>query len=75
MDLRTTPNSSMISALFEARLRYLQTAATNTSVLTIGMQTVWLLQKQGKLLNTDMRLVFLTAIVVSPLLPGKRSVK
>ena len=59
MDLRTTPKSSMISASFEARHRYLQTAATKTSVLTIGMQTVWLLQKQGKLVYRDMRLVFL----------------
>jgi hypothetical protein len=58
MDLRTTPKSSMISASFEARLRYLQRAATKTSLLTIVMRTMWLLQKQGKLVYTDMRLVF-----------------
>ena len=58
MNLGTTPKSSMISASFYARLRYLQTAATKTSVLTIVMQSVWILQKQGKLVYTDMRLVF-----------------
>jgi hypothetical protein len=57
MDLRTTPKSSVISASFGARLRYLQTAATKTSVLTFGTQTMWLLQKQGKLVYTDVRLV------------------
>lgn len=57
MDLGTTPKSSMISATFEARLRYLQTAATKTSVLTIDIQNVQRLQKQGKLVCTDMRFV------------------
>jgi hypothetical protein len=57
MDLGTTPKSSMISATFEARLRYLQTAATKTLVLTNGIQNVRILQEQGKLVCTDMRLV------------------
>jgi hypothetical protein len=57
MDLGTTPKSSMISATFEAQLRCLQTSATKTSVLTIGTQNVQLLQEQGKLVCTDMRLV------------------
>jgi len=72
MDLGTTPKSSMISASFETWLRYLQTTATKTSVLTTGMQTVWFLQKQGKLVYTDMSLVGLTAIAVSSFMPGKR---